>query len=131
MTAARTAARSTCSSPIDQPKHWDCQVERYREIRVTPAGGQPEVIVEVGDRATVELTRERAIRAFGLLDAPARVDACPGTMGAAQSSESLRDFRATPRTLPPGHRPRRLRVDARPSSCPIQVRHRMLGRGAG
>jgi hypothetical protein len=81
----------TCSSPIDQPKHWDCQVERYREIRVSPAGGQPEVVIEVGERATVELTRERAIRAFGLLDAPARVEACPGTMGAAQTSESLRE----------------------------------------
>jgi hypothetical protein len=80
-----------CSSPIDQPKHWDCEVERYREIRVTPPGGQPEVVIEVGDRATVELTRERAIRAFALLNESARVEACPGTIGVAQSSGSLRE----------------------------------------
>jgi hypothetical protein len=80
-----------CSSPIDQPKHWDCQVERYREIRVTPGGGQPEVVIEVGDRATVELTRERAMRAFAILNEPARVEACPGAMADAQSSESLRE----------------------------------------
>jgi hypothetical protein len=80
-----------CSSPIDQPKHWDCEVERYREIRVTPAGGRPEAVIEVGDRATVELTRERALRAFALLNEPARVEACPGTMGVAQSSGSLRE----------------------------------------
>lgn len=81
----------TCSSPVDQPKHWDCQVERYREIRVAPTAGQPEVAIEVGERATAELTRERALRAFALLNEPVRVEACPGTKGGATSSAWLRD----------------------------------------
>jgi len=83
-----------CSAPVDEPRHWSCEVNRYHAIRVAPAPGQPEVVVEVGDSTTVELTRDRASRAFALLHQAGRVESCPGTVGPAQSTASILEILA-------------------------------------
>jgi hypothetical protein len=79
-----------CSSPLDRPKDWYCEVNRYRAIRVAAGPGQPEVRVAVGDRASIAQTRERASQAFALLSQPGRVEACRGATELGQSTESLR-----------------------------------------
>jgi hypothetical protein len=80
----------TCSSPLDRPRDWYCEVNRYQAIRMAAGPGQAEVRVAVGDRATIAQTRERASQAFALLSQPGRVEACRGTAQSGQSTESLR-----------------------------------------
>jgi hypothetical protein len=83
-------ATLNCSGPMAAQRGWQCRVDRYRAIRVSPGAGQPEVRVEVGDLASRESTREYALRAFALLNEPGRVPACRGAAGSGQSTESLR-----------------------------------------
>lgn len=83
-----------CSGPPDRARDWSCRVERYQAIRVPPATGRPEARVEVGERATLESTREYALQAFALLNQPGSVAACPGVAGLARDSASLRDLLA-------------------------------------
>jgi hypothetical protein len=84
--------RSTlkCASPIDHPKDWSCEVDRYRAILLGVSADQPPVVVEVGDRATLDSTRARATTAFAMLGQPGRVEACRGSGESAQDTEALR-----------------------------------------
>ncbi len=83
--------RSTlvCSGSINRQRDWTCEIARYQAIRVVPDAGQPEVLVEVSDRVSIDSTREHAIRAFALLNQPGRVEGCRGSTDAAQTTESL------------------------------------------
>jgi hypothetical protein len=78
-----------CSGAADSARGWGCQVDRYRAIRVVPGAGRPEVRVEVGERASPEVTRDYAVRAFALLNEAQRVQACSGAAGQGQTTESL------------------------------------------
>src|SRR5688572_11252650 len=84
----------TCSSPLDRPRDWYCEMSRYQAIRVAAGPGQPEVRVAVGDRVSIAQTRERASQAFALLSQPGRVESCRATMEFGQSTESLRTILA-------------------------------------
>ena len=79
-----------CSGGADSARGWMCQVDRYRAVVVAAGPGQPDVRVEVDERATPESTREYALQAFGLLNVPGRVAACQRTSGFDQTTESLR-----------------------------------------
>lgn len=79
-----------CSGPPDHAREWTCHVDRYQAIRVPPGAGQPEVRVEVGERSSVEATRDHAMKAFALLNASGWIAACPGTAGHALTTDSLR-----------------------------------------
>lgn len=81
-----------CSGSADRPRDWNCRIERYVAIRVSPGAGQSDVRVELGEHATLETTRDYAQSAFTLLNQQGRVDACPGTRGSAQTTEALRDL---------------------------------------
>jgi hypothetical protein len=83
-------ATLNCSGPVGGRRGWSCRVDRYHSIRVSPGPAQPEVRVEVGERVSLDSTREYALRAFALLNEPGRVEACPGTAGFSQPAESLR-----------------------------------------
>jgi hypothetical protein len=79
-----------CSGPADHARNWTCQVDRYRAIRVAPGPGQPEVRVEIGERASPESTRAYALQAFALLNETGRVASCQGIPGHGQTTDSLR-----------------------------------------
>ena len=78
-----------CSSAVNRPKDWYCEVHRYRAIRVAGGPGQPDLQVALGDLTSIALTRERAGQAFALLSQPSRVEACRATTD-GQSTDSLR-----------------------------------------
>jgi hypothetical protein len=78
-----------CSGAANRARGWFCEVDRYRAIRVAPGVGQPEVHIEVAERASLESTREHARQAFDLLNQAERVQACSGA-GYAQTTGSLR-----------------------------------------
>lgn len=84
--------RSTlrCTGFNDRQRGWYCQVNRYQAIRVAPGAGQTEVGVEVSERASIASTREHALEAFALLNAPGRVEGCRGTLEPGQTTQSLR-----------------------------------------
>jgi len=88
--ATENVSTLSCSGSPEHARDWICQVNRYRAVRVAPAPGQPEVRVEVGERASLESTREYAERAFALLNQPGRVEACQRAAGFEQTTESLR-----------------------------------------
>lgn len=83
------AAWLLCGSRVNRPRDWNCIVQRYQAIQVTPAAGQPSVTVQVYNGA-IEATRERAVQAFALLSAAVRVEPCPQNFSPALSLESLR-----------------------------------------
>ncbi|HEX6396503.1 MAG TPA: hypothetical protein VFZ95_03705 [Steroidobacteraceae bacterium] len=87
---SESASTLSCSGSPDHARDWFCRVDRYRAIRVASGPGQPEARVEVGERASVESTREYATRAFALLNEPGRIESCQHMAGSGQTTESLR-----------------------------------------
>ena len=84
----------TCSTPTDRPRDWICQVDHYDVIPVATGDGEAQVPVALGNLASLEITRTRAMQAFALLREAGHVKSCAGTGRGVQSTESLRAMMA-------------------------------------